>query len=129
MHMKAQVSSEFIMVYTALLLIFVVIFSIIFGGNYNLFQAQDLAASQRDAQSVATAMNFVYLAGDGASYNFTPQNVMAGENISISNFGVSVQRPYAYASAPLLDAKVNTSSLTGGNIVIRNNGGEIDIGK
>jgi hypothetical protein len=128
MHMKAQISSEFIMVYTALLMIFVVIFSILFGSDFNLFQAQDLAASQRDALSAATAMNFVYLAGDGASYNFTPQNVIAGENITISGFGVSVQRPHAYASAPLLDAKVNATSISG-NIMMRNNEGEIDIGK
>jgi hypothetical protein len=127
MHMKAQVSSEFIVVYTALLLIFVVIFSILFGGGFNLFQIQNLVAAQRDAQSIATAINFVYLAGDGASYNFTPQNLMAGENITISDFGVSVERPYAYASAPVLDAQVNTTSLGGGNIVITNEKGGINI--
>ncbi len=129
MHMRAQVSSEFVVVYTALMLIFVVVFAILFGGNFNLFQAQDLAASQRDSQSIATAMNFVYLAGDGASYNFTPQNLEAGENLTITAFGVGAQRTYDYASAPLLDANVNTSSLGSGSIVISNNAGELYIGK
>jgi hypothetical protein len=127
--MKAQVSSEFIMVYTALLMIFLVVFTILFGGDFNLFRSQDLAASQRDAQSIASAINFVYLAGDGARYNFTPQNVMSGENITISDFGVSAERPYAYASVPLLDAQVNTSSLMGGKVIMINNRGEIDIGR
>ena len=129
MRMKAQVSSEFIVVYTALLLIFVVVFAILFGGGFNLSQAQNLVAAERDAQSVAAAINFVYLAGDGASYNFTPQNIAAGENITISDFGASAERPNAYASAPLLDAQVNTTSVASGNIVITKNKGEIDIGR
>jgi hypothetical protein len=127
MRMKAQASSEFIVVYTSLLLIFVVVYSILFGGNSNMFRVQDLVAAQRDAQSVAAAMNFVYLAGDGASYNLTPQKTVAGENITISDFGVSAERPDAYASSPLLDAQVNSDYLRNGSVVIRNIKGGIYI--
>ncbi len=116
------------MVYAALMLIFVVVFAILFGGNFNLFQAQDLAAAQRDSQSIATAINFVYLAGDGASYNFTPQDLGPGENITITSFGVGAQRPYDYASAPLLDGQTNASSLGTGSVVISNQAGGIYIG-
>jgi len=126
--MRAQVSSEFVVVYAALMLIFVVVFTILFGGNFNLFQAQDLAAAQRDSQSIATAINFVYLAGDGASYNFTPEDLSSAENITITPFGVGAQRVYDYAGASLLDGQTNASSLGIGSVVIRDNAGEIYIG-
>jgi uncharacterized protein (UPF0333 family) len=125
--MKAQVSFEFMVVFSALLMIFVVVFVVSFGGNLNLFQAQDSAAALRNSQSVAAAMNYVYLAGDGASYNFTIANVADGENITISDYSVTSSRPHASAGAPLLDAETDQGSLGRGNAVISNKRGEIHI--
>ncbi|MDD5171972.1 MAG: hypothetical protein PHF60_02955 [Candidatus ainarchaeum sp.] len=126
--MRAQVSFEFMIVFSALLMIFVVVFTVYFGGNLNLFQAQDTVGAQRNALSVAAAINYVYLAGDGASYNLTLSNVNDEENITISDYAVTSDRPHVSVGAPLLDAKTNTSSLGRGHIVITNNKGEIDIG-
>jgi len=126
--MKAQVSSEFMVVYSALLIIFVVVFTIYVGGSINLSQTTESVAAERNAQAAAAAMNYVYLAGDGASYAFTLANRENEENISISCYAVSSERPYVYASAPLLDAKVNVSSLCRGDVMITNNKGELDIG-
>jgi hypothetical protein len=127
--MRAQVSPEFMAVYTAMFMIFVVVFAIYFGGNLNLVQVQDSVAALRNAQATAAAINYVYLAGDGASYNFTLPNRENEENITMSDYAVTSERPQAMASAPLLDASMNVSSLDRGSIVITNNKGEIDIGK
>jgi uncharacterized protein (UPF0333 family) len=125
--MKAQVSFEFMVVFAALMMIFVAMFALYFGGSLNLFQAQDSAAAQRDAQSVAAAINYVYLAGDGASYDFTLANMAGAENVTISDYSVTSDRPKASASAPLLDAGTEPDSLPAGNAVISNNQGEINI--
>lgn len=126
--MKAQVSYEFMIVLSALVMLFVIVFAVYFGGNINLFQIQDTVAVTRNAQSVAAVMNYVYLAGDGASYNFTLTNVQNEENITISDYAVTSKRHYASAGSPLLNANVNASSLDNGDAIITNNGGEIDIG-
>ncbi len=125
--MKAQVSFEFMVVFSALMMIFVVVFVISFGGGLNLFQAQDSAAAQRNAQSVAAAINYVYLAGDGASYDLSIANMANGENITISDYAVTSDRQHASASAPLLDAGTEPDSLGRGDAVLSNNGGEIHI--
>lgn len=125
--MRAQASLEFLVVYSALLMIFVVIFTVYFGGSLNLFQAQDSVAALRNANSVAAAINYVYLAGDGASYDFTLTNMVEGENVTISDYAVTSERPHASAGAPLLDAKVNVSSVNRGDVVISNERGDIHI--
>ncbi|NYZ74537.1 hypothetical protein H0O00_05315 [Candidatus Micrarchaeota archaeon] len=126
--MKAQASLEFMIVYSVLLMIFVVVFTISFGGSLNLFQAQDSALAMRNSHAAAAAMNYVYLAGDGASYNFTRANADNRENVTMSAYAVTVWRPLASAAVPLLDGKMNASSLNRSGMLITNNGGEIDIG-
>ncbi|VVC02926.1 Uncharacterised protein [Candidatus Bilamarchaeum dharawalense] len=125
--MRAQLSSEFMIVYSALLMIFLVVFVIYFGGSTNLFQAQDSVIALRNAQAVAAAVNYVYLAGDGASYNMALSHMANDENISISDYSITSMRPDSSASAPILTANVNETTLTRGDIVITNNRGEIDI--
>ena len=125
--MKAQVSSEFMVVFSALLMIFVVVFTMYFGGSLNLFQTQGSVASYRNAYAIASAINFAYLAGEGASYNLTISRLGNEENVTVSDFGVTSERPGASASAPLLDADVNTTSIGRGSIVITNKNGGIGI--
>jgi hypothetical protein len=109
--------------------IFLGVFAIYFGGSINLFQAQDSVAAMRNAYAVAAALNYVYLAGDGASYNFTLTEVANGENVTVSSYEVESKRPQASAVAPLLDGDVNTTALGRGDMQISNNRGELDIGK
>lgn len=127
-HKRAQASLEFLIVFSALLTLFLVVFALSFGGNGNLVQIQDSAASMRNAQSIAAAVNYVYLAGNGASYNLTISNVLNAENITLSSHVVSSTRRNAYSSAPLLNGKMNFTSLGRGNVILANNGGEIDAG-
>ncbi|MGV8085395.1 MAG: hypothetical protein ACP5N9_04050 [Candidatus Bilamarchaeum sp.] len=125
--MKAQVSAEFLVVYSALFAIFLLVFTVYLGGHYNLVQIQDSASASRNARSIAAAINYVYLAGDGASYNMTLSNFGNSENVSISNYTVTSTRVYSSASAGIINSKINSSSLTRGNVTISNNQGEIDI--
>lgn len=118
---------EFLVVYSALLLIFVVVFAIIFGSEVVLAQAGDTVAARRDAQAVAAAINFAYLAGDGASYSFEAPRTGGMESITISDYTVTAKRAHATASAPLLHADVNASGIEGGNMTISNTGDGIDV--
>jgi len=127
MLMKAQISSEFLIVYAALLMVFTITFGIIFGGGINLAQTQDHLASLRNSQAIASAINYVYLAGDGASYNLTLTNFKNDENITLTDYAVTSSRPQATTGSPLLDADINASSLRQGNAVITNKKGELDI--
>ena len=124
--MRAQVSLEFMVVFSALFAMFLLVFALSFGGNGNLVQIQDSAASMRNAQSIAAAINYVYLAGDGASYNLSISNVLNTENITVSSHVVSSARRNVYSSAPLLNGKMNFTFLGRGNVILTNNGGEID---
>jgi uncharacterized protein (UPF0333 family) len=125
--LKAQVSSEFMIVVSALAMIFIIVFFISAGGSTNLRQAQDSSAALRNAYAAAAAINYVYLAGDGASYNLTLKNLAEGENITISSYAVTSERPRAYASVPLITGSVNASSLEGGQALMTNNRGRIDV--
>jgi len=126
--MKAQASLEYMVVMSSLLVVFLLIFALTFGGSGNLSQIQNSAASMRNAQSAAAAINYVYLAGGGATYKMHLSGVAEGENITISPHVVSSARGNAYSSAALLDGKMNFSSLPRGDITISNSGGEIDAG-
>ncbi len=129
--MRGQVSSEFMVVYAALLTIFLIVFIIYFGSSTNLFQIQDKTTALRNAQTIAAAMNYVYLAGDGASYNLTLSGIANDENITIHDFSVNSKRSQASASAALLVGDVNDTSIAsgGGNIVITNIGGKLYVSR
>jgi len=116
-------------VLSALLMIALVVFTIAAGSNTNLVNVQDSISAKSDAYALSAVLNYVYLAGDGASYSFTTKNMLEGENITISGFSVSVDRGRASQSASILDGKVNTSSPGLGHMLVTNNRGEIDIGK
>ena len=124
---KAQVSAEFLVVYSALFAIFLLVFTVYLGGHYNLAQLEDTASAARNSRSIAAAMNYVYLAGDGASYNMTLTNYENSENVTISNYTITSNRTYSSASASILNSKINSSSLRRGNTIITNNQGGIDI--
>lgn len=115
-------------VLSALLMVFIIVSMVSLGGGLNLFQAQETAASLRNAHALAAAVNFVYLAGDGASYNLTLANMANDENITTSDFAATSQRPHSSGSAPLLEAGVNASSVGRGDVQLSNAGGEVHVG-
>jgi uncharacterized protein YfiM (DUF2279 family) len=114
-------------VLAALLMLFMIVFSISMGGSANLIQARESVSAQRNAYAAAAAINLVYLAGDGARYNLTLGTVLDDENITMSEYSVTSMRDAVSASAPLLDGKMNASALSRGDFLISNEGGEIHI--
>ncbi|MBI5223287.1 hypothetical protein HY990_02600 [Candidatus Micrarchaeota archaeon] len=125
--LRAQVSFEFMVVYAILMAVFLFVFAIYFDGTLNLFQNQDGAVSRANSQSIAAALNYVYLSGDGASYNFTLSGIANAENLTVSDFAVTSARSHGYASAPLLDSQTNVTSLGRGSVLITNTGGLINV--
>jgi len=95
----------------------------------NLFQAQDTLASSRNAYALSAAINYVHLAGKGAEYNFTLSDVSSTENISITGLGVESRRTHTISQAPILTKSVNTTSVEGGRMQIKNNDGVVEIGQ
>ena len=127
--MRAQVSSEFMVVFSALLMVFVVMYVIFFGGNLNLSHVQESVSAQRDAKAAAAAINFVYLAGDGARYNLSLKNLAAGENITASGYSLTAEKGHASASAPLIVGGANISSIGAGDNLVMNEGGVIHVSR
>jgi len=104
------------------------VFYIIYTGQTTLLlQNQQKLAGSRSAYALAAAINYVHLAGPGASYNFTLSNIAQTENITISDVAVESARPQSVVDAPVLDTEVNTTSVKGGELVIGNDEGVITI--
>ncbi len=97
------------------------------GQRVNLFQVQDSVAGTRNAYAISAAVNYVHLAGDGAEYNFTLSGVGREENITLSGYAAESNRSYAMSQAPLLNGNTNTSTVEGGEMLIKNNNGAIEI--
>jgi uncharacterized protein (UPF0333 family) len=125
--MKAQVSAEFLVVVSVLVLVFLIIYQIGIGQNINLLQTKDSVEAMRNAYALSAAINYVYLSGDGTTYNFT-NTKEANETISISEYSVESFRGKAKVQAPILDANVNASEVGSGQKIIKNNNGAIEIG-
>lgn len=125
--LKAQTSVEFLFVIAALALLLLVLYAVYGGQRMNLFQVQDTLASTRNAYAASAAINYVHLAGDGAQYNFTLPGIGSTENVTLSEYAVESNRTHAVSQAPLLNGNVNSSTLEGGQMLIKNNDGAIEI--
>ena len=122
-------SEEFLFVIAALLLVFIIFYAIYLGQRTNLLQVQDTLASTYNTYATAAVMNYVYLAGDGAQYNFSLATKGQAENLTIFGHEVESQRAHGRAQAPLLTGNINTTNLSGGQMIIRNNHGVIEVGQ
>jgi hypothetical protein len=126
-NMIGQVSIEYLVLFSLSSTVLLIVLLISFSANINLFQIQDTLMSFRNANAVASAINYVYLAGDGASYNLTMSGVANDENITVSQSLVQSDRKYATISAPLLDSKASAAMPRYGVVTIANNKGEINV--
>jgi hypothetical protein len=89
-------------------------------------QANDNMVSMRVASAVRSAINYVYLAGDGTQYNATFRT--SGINVTIEAGEVVARSAFGASYMPLLTDRVNATSIGTGNVIIRNHGGVIGIG-
>jgi uncharacterized protein (UPF0333 family) len=124
---KGSISSEFLVVFGLMLLIGLVFYSFQVGESINIQQIREKLAAHRNALAASTALNYVYLAGDGAQYNFTLPYLIDGENITIYEGSVESRKGGALSSAPLLSSNTNSTTMKGGRTILRNNRGVIEI--
>ena len=125
--MIAQVTPEFLIVVLAISVFFIVFMTIYQNQLTNLQQTKDKLQAQEAAQRVANAINYVYLAGDGTSYDLiivAPRsNITARGNFitaEVINTGTLFQ-------FPLIINVTNTTINNSGRIIITNVGGTIAI--
>lgn len=125
---KGQASPEFMAVYTVLFTVALILFLIYFDSSLSLFQTQDKAVATRNSQAIAAAINYIYLAGDGAGYELRLNHNPKYENISIGDYSVASMLPHSYAASPVLRAGVELGKLGNGTVAIISNGGLIHVG-
>ena len=125
--MRGNISAEFLTILAALMIIFL-IFTVTYSGqNLNIFHIKEMLSGRQTAYSVATAINYVHLAGDGAQYRFNVIGRSDDENITFFSHSVESRRGDEVSSGPLLNGIINVSTLDGRLAVIRNDDGVIGI--
>jgi len=124
--MRGQATNEFIIVLAAIMILFFVFYSLYGNQWINSRQSSEKIAAMSTAIRIRNAINYVYLAGDGTVY--TASYRVGGMNVSIHEGVIWAQTSVASYYAPLLTSKINTTSFHGGEVIIKNNKGLIEIG-
>ncbi len=124
--MRAQVAAEFMVVVSVILVLFFMLYMIYSSQLVNSQQANSNIVTMRVASAVQSAIDYVYLAGDGTVYNTTIET--SGTNVTIANGVVEASSVYGAAYLPLLTDNVNATNISTGNMIVRNSGGVISIG-
>ncbi len=113
-------------VVSAVLLLFFMFYLLYAGQITNSAQADSNIVAMRVASAVQSAINYVYLAGDGAQYNATIRT--SGMTVTIAGGVVEARSASGAHYLPLLTDKVNATEIHAGSMMIRNSGGAILIG-
>ena len=114
------------MVVSVMLVLFFMFYWLYSNQVVNSLQANDNIVTMRVASEVQSAIDYVYLAGDGTEYNTTIRT--SGVNVTIADGEVVARSAYGTHYLPLLTDDVNATDIYPGDITIRNNGGVIGIG-
>ena len=125
--MRGQATEEFMVVLSALLLLFYIFYTLYIGQISTSHSAMDRLKAASIAGGIRSAINYVYLAGDGAVYNATIAFGNRPMDVLVSGGTVSVMSDVTSYSLPLLTDNMNATSISQGGIGIRNNGGAIEI--
>jgi hypothetical protein len=124
--MKAQVTGEFIIILSVMLILFYMFYALYANQTINSYQANERIVSMRVATEVQSAINYVYLAGDGTAFNTSIRT--SGINVTISNGVVEARSQFSEYDLPLLTNRINITTINPGTVVLRNNRGVIGIG-
>ncbi len=122
---KAQVTGEFMIVLSVMLVLFYIFYALYANQIVISYQADEKIMAMRVASSVQSAINYVFLAGDGASYNTSIRT--SGMDVKIINGVVEAHSGFSSYYLPLLTNRVNVTTINAGDISIRNNLGAIEI--
>ncbi len=120
-------SVEFLLVFAVLLVAMTAFFVIYSEQKMAVHHTGDILVGTRNAYATAAAINYVYLAGEGASYNFTVSGKSVTENLTVSEYGVQSNRTHTLSYAPLLTGNVTEGEIDQARIMIINRAGGIEI--
>ena len=123
-----QVSFEFMLVISLLAVILAIFFLILNGQSMLFFAQRSTLSASRNANAMASVLNYVYLAGDGVRYNFTVSRIGNNESLNISAFSIESRSPTTTAAAPLLTKNINATSVPRGEVMISNRNGGLYVG-
>ncbi|MBW2984328.1 hypothetical protein KY361_04390 [Candidatus Woesearchaeota archaeon] len=68
---KSQISAEFVIIASAALIVFLIIFSIVDKRNDELYSARTMLYARQEADRLANSINTIFLAGNGAQKTIT----------------------------------------------------------
>ncbi len=119
---KAQVSVEMLVILSILMIVFIVGLTLFTGFRNSVDSARSTLASFQAASALGSAVNSVYLAGDGTTFTVYVEQVDG--NATISGSSLLVQSGDAAYSWPLLTNSTSSpANITLGNMRIRNSAG------
>ncbi len=124
-----QAANEFLIVFTAFLVLYIIFTFIYSNQSLNLLQSTDNLDALKVTYKLSNAINHVYLAGDGASMNVTVVNSRLAVTIVNGILSSSVPATNALSQAKLLTRRVNATNVSlNREMIIKNKGGSIEIG-
>jgi len=124
--MRAQVTGEFMVILSVVFILFYIFYALYANQIVNSYQADESITSMRVASQVQSAINYVYLAGDGATFSTSFRT--SGMNVTISNGVVEARSEFSEYDLPLLTNRINMTTINPGDITLRNDHGVIGIG-
>ncbi len=123
-HTRAQIALEFLVVYSFVLLIFVLVFALIASQRATSIMQQQYAMLQLQAQNIASRINEGIVAGNGFSVALPLQSAFSSVpyNLSVSTTGVVIAKEKlgkqvisAYAFSSARNLVINGTLLVSGN--------------
>lgn len=125
--MRAQVSMEFLVVFSIMIVLFLMLFSVAGGLSRDMDSKKEKLAAMDVVDSLALYIDLVYQAGNGASLNVSLAPTIGGANYSLSvmNQSVLVFWKDSVYSSPLLTGSVNLTLSNYTDFFIRNAGGVV----
>ena len=124
--MKAQTTQEFLLILPLLFLLFAMYVLLFYYQSTIYVQAEEQARVRQLGQEVQGALNAVYLAGDGAAYNFS--HPRSTSNVTLYAGIVQVHGPVAVLQYPLLTQQTPVTAINDTNFTIIQAGGQLVIG-
>jgi len=125
--MRAQISMEFLVVFSIMLVLFLALFSVAGDLSRDMDVKKEKLSAMDIVDSLALYIDLVHQAGDGASLNVSlaPTIGMSGYNLSVANSSVLVFWKDSVYSSPILSGSVqmNVSNYT--DFFVRNVNGVV----
>jgi uncharacterized protein (UPF0333 family) len=125
--MRAQISMEFLVVFSIMIVLFMMLFSVAGDLSRDMDLKKEKLAAMDVVDSLALYINLVHQAGNGASLNVSLASTIGGAsyNLSAMNRSVLVFWKDSVYSSPILASSVNLSVSNYTDFFIRNINGVV----